>query len=263
MELCSNGSLYDFLCKKEFTDYDEWLIFMRQIISGVHFIHMQNVIHRDLKPCNILLNEQNVVKICDFGLAIDANAAQDKLKTFCGTAPYMPPEMINHLGSGMKSDVWTVAVIGYYLYKGERPFDSGSYDRKRVTRIYRRILKAEFHLKPDRDDPGFQRFVQLGLQRDMERRPTAVELLQLPLFARPLSVHRAKMPRKNQEVKVIPTYVLSPNKIYVQILDGKSRDFENMQFGSLQEIELQQLNNSGKNLLVTSLTYTNIEHIFF
>lgn len=55
------------LSEQYFVDFDEWLIFMHQILNGVNFIHQKNVIHRDLKLCNILLTERNVVKICDFG----------------------------------------------------------------------------------------------------------------------------------------------------------------------------------------------------
>lgn len=183
LELCSQ-SLSDHLFKQYFIDFDDWLIFMRQILNGVNFMHQKNVIHRDLKLCNILLNQHNVVKICDFGLAIDANSPQAQLKQFCGTIPYLSPEIVNRASVVLKSDIWAVTVIGYYLFKGVRPFDRKSdheHDEHGIERICTRIRNAEFALN-DRDDPGFKEFIKVGFQIEPELRPTAGELLQLPLF---------------------------------------------------------------------------------
>lgn len=242
MELCSYGSLSDLLWDQGFIDFADWIGFMRQILSGVSFIHKQNVIHRDLKPCNILMNERNILKICDFGLATEANSPATR--TFCGTTPYLSPEVINLLGAQIKSDIWAVAVTGYQLYKGERPFDH-RFDEKHPIRIYKRIIRAEFDLKPDRDDMEFQEFINLTLQVEVKRRPSADELLQLPLFTHHNMLRRVKVPRTDKQVTVIPTHIVSANKIYVQICDEKSAEFEDMQFGKLQGSELNIHSNPG------------------
>lgn len=174
---------------------------MRQIINSVGFIHAQNVIHRDLKPCNILLYEQNSINICDFGISIGTNQPVTELKKFCGTIAYMAPELIDHMGARTSSDIWAIAVVGYFQYKGERPFDRVNEVEKHIMRAYKRIQRGEFVLKQDRDDPVFQQFVNLCFDIDWKRRPSTAELLQLPTFNRRV-VSRAKMRRRGQEVTI-------------------------------------------------------------
>lgn len=114
MELCfntSNNTLSELLWEEGFVNFDDFICFMRQILNGVQFIHDNNVIHRDLKPCNILVSELNVLKICDFGLAVDMNATSNQLREFCGTIPFMSPEIVNQTGATAKSDIWAITVI--------------------------------------------------------------------------------------------------------------------------------------------------------
>lgn len=247
MELC-NGTLSDLIYEEGFVEFDNWIRIMRQIVSGLAFIHEQDIIHRDLKPCNILLNEHHSVKICDFGLSIEANQPLVKLKQFCGTIAYMAPEVINHMGAKTSSDIWATAVIGYFLYKGERPFDKVNEIERYVIRVYKRIQRGEFALKPDRDDPDFQKFINLCFNNDWRDRPSAIELLHLPMFNRRV-IPRAKVPRRGHEVTIVPTHVLSADKIYVQVLGEFSADFDEMQFDKLQKIELKVLTNPGENII--------------
>lgn len=85
LEMCPNRTLSDLMEKQLFAEYDECQSFIHQILNGVNHIHQNNVIHRDIKLGNIMLNENNQVKIGDFGLAIEANAPASELRQFCGT----------------------------------------------------------------------------------------------------------------------------------------------------------------------------------
>lgn len=245
MELCPNGALSDLLTKKKFIDFDEWQIIMQQILNGLEFIHSQNIIHRDIKASNILLSEQNVPKIADFGLAIDANAPMERLRTFCGTVSYMSPELVNHRGSNLKSDVWAAAVCGYFMYKAERPFDDDSDAENHQMRVYRRIRNAEFSLKSDRDDAVFEEFVKAGLTIDVNRRATAKQLKQIITRNSIGSICRRKMPRKGEEVSVIVTHIVSANKLYVNIHDDLIDKFYDFQLVKLQQLRLETCSNPG------------------
>lgn len=99
----------------------------------------------------------------------------------CGTIPYLPPEIVDCAGAVLKSDIWSVTVIGYYLLKGVRPFDKDSDHNHHIDRIYARIRNAEFELK-DFDDPAFKELIKMGFQIEPDLRPTAEEILRLPLF---------------------------------------------------------------------------------
>lgn len=91
MELCTNDSLEHLLQKKYTLTTPEIQKFIFQIIQGVKYIHSKNLIHRDLKPKNIFLGEDNVIKIGDFGLACKLEFEDDRKTVSCGTPQYMAP----------------------------------------------------------------------------------------------------------------------------------------------------------------------------
>lgn len=140
-----------------------------------------------------------------------------------------------------------MTVVAYELFKGERPFDPPGEHEEHAMRIYKRIKTAAYELKADRDDPAFQELIKLGFQIDSQRRPSALQLQQLQLFQQTYQVKRIKIPRRNQTIWVIPTHIVSANKMYVQISDENSVQFDQMQFENLQKIELKVVRNPGKN----------------
>ena len=108
--------------------------FFRQIITGVEFAHFNLVAHRDLKPWNILLDDNNVVKIADFGLS---NLMKDGklLKTNCGSLNYAAPEIIGRKSyEGTTVDIWSCGVILFTMLVGALPFDD-----EIVSLLYKKI----------------------------------------------------------------------------------------------------------------------------
>jgi phosphorylase kinase gamma subunit len=109
--------------------------------------HSQDVVHRDLKPENILLNQDMVVKICDYGFAVDLSAQQGNhgLRDLCGTPVYMAPEMLQASmfedaeGYGKEVDVWACGVILFLMLSGVPPF----WHRKQMVMI-RAIMEGKF-----------------------------------------------------------------------------------------------------------------------
>ena len=69
-----------------------------QIVEGILFFQKNNLVHRDFKLQNILLDKEKNIKIADFGLATELQSKNDKMKTFCGTPNYLPPEVIARRG---------------------------------------------------------------------------------------------------------------------------------------------------------------------
>ena len=125
MEYCDSGEMFDYIVSKQHLSENQACVFFQEIIDALTYLHSQNIVHRDVKPENILLQTFGntlTCKLIDFG--ISRTYTLDKLITTpCGTASYAPPEM--HRGEeyyGLLSDVWSAGVLLYAMVFGYLPF---------------------------------------------------------------------------------------------------------------------------------------------
>eukprot|EP00928_Gymnodinium_smaydae_P035137 TRINITY_DN24785_c0_g1_i1.p1 TRINITY_DN24785_c0_g1~~TRINITY_DN24785_c0_g1_i1.p1 ORF type:complete len:540 (+),score=67.59 TRINITY_DN24785_c0_g1_i1:103-1722(+) len=93
-----------------------------QIINGLAHLHGRRILHRDVKPENVLHNQKGEVKLTDFGIAKDLAATLAMANTFIGTATYMSPERCLGQQYSLASDVWSVGMVLYKLATGQYPF---------------------------------------------------------------------------------------------------------------------------------------------
>lgn len=120
MEYCDGSDLSNYTrCEK--LSMSEVQDYMRQMRDGLEYLHTQKVVHRDLKPHNILLSK-GCIKLSDFGLSTMNNEEFNLMKTICGSPLYMSPELIQHKKYTAKSDLWSVGVIMYQLIFLMHPF---------------------------------------------------------------------------------------------------------------------------------------------
>lgn len=143
MEFATGGELYNYIkLKKRLTEI-ETSKFFQQIISGIDYLHKNNIAHRDLKPENLLIDFNKEIKIVDFGLS-NLYLHNQMLITRCGSPCYAAPEMI--IGkpySGMMVDIWSSGIIFYSMLVGSLPFEDNNYDS-----LYKKIVSGKFNL-PD------------------------------------------------------------------------------------------------------------------
>ena len=100
---------------------------MSQILSAIELAHKHNLIHRDIKPQNILITENNQVKITDFGIAIAVtDTSITQTNTLLGSVHYLSPEQARGANATMKSDIYALGVVLYELITGQVPFDGES-----------------------------------------------------------------------------------------------------------------------------------------
>ena len=104
---------------------DEALTIAVQIAEGVHEAHEQGVVHRDIKPQNILLNSKGQVKILDFGLAsLTGRSKLTKTGTMLGTPAYMAPEQLEGKEVDRRADIWALGCVLYEMLTQKTPFDA-------------------------------------------------------------------------------------------------------------------------------------------
>ena len=94
--------------------------YIKQLIEALLYLKQQQVIHRDVKPENILVKNDSI-KLCDFGWSVYDDQFQQRM-TFCGTADYVSPEMINNEKYDCRVDTWSVGILTYELLTGKPPF---------------------------------------------------------------------------------------------------------------------------------------------
>src|SRR5262249_56709587 len=125
MELLEGEELRRVIARQAQLSLSDKLDIVLQICDGLHFAHQKGVVHRDVKPANILLLRTGQVKILDFGIAQIAGAAtqRDLTRTgmFMGTLRYMAPEQVRGQAD-RRSDLFSVAAVSYELLSGRPPF---------------------------------------------------------------------------------------------------------------------------------------------
>ena len=126
MEPASNGNLYSFIenNKNQKIKSNETIKkIIIQTIEIIKYLHSKDIIYRDIKPENILLDKDNNIKLCDYGWA--SYLTKDQFcKVYCGTPEYVSPEMVKKYPYNEKVDIWGIGVLIFELLFGYPPFSS-------------------------------------------------------------------------------------------------------------------------------------------
>lgn len=123
MEYVDGKTLKQLIRKRGSLTIQEVIDIMLQLTDGLAHAHDSYIIHRDIKPQNILIVDSGLVKITDFGIAMALNSSQlTQTNSVMGSVHYLPPEQASGKGSTIKSDIYSLGVLMYELLTGKLPF---------------------------------------------------------------------------------------------------------------------------------------------
>ncbi|XP_043104450.1 mitogen-activated protein kinase kinase kinase 19-like [Puntigrus tetrazona] len=187
MEYVPGGSISNILSRFGPLPEKVFILYTRQILEGVAYLHANRVIHRDLKGNNIMLMPNGVVKLIDFGCARRLSCLQtstgsksDLLKSVHGTPYWMAPEVISETGHGRKSDIWSIGCTVYEMATGKPPL---AHMNKMAALFYIGAQKGLMPSLTDDFSTHAKGFVKACLTRDPKQRPSAEELLRHPFIS--------------------------------------------------------------------------------
>ncbi len=239
MEYMNGGSLQDLVDKGGSNDEELLAKVAYNILRGLHYLHRQGKIHRDIKPGNLLINTKNFVKIADFGLA----ASLDRVKPqTVGTNRYIPPELLDspmeddrvvsvkHApipdahdhGSGVrtppspsttrwstKGDIWSFGLSLWAIAEGKRPFDHVLDDEILIAAT---VIDDSAPRVSEGFSPEFRDFVDKCLLKNPVERHSAEQLLQHAFIRSKAYVHLNERELEHAVGKVTNYFQTHPGK---------------------------------------------------
>ena len=168
MELLDGKDL-DFYCEKEnMLPLRKILDIVADTADALDYAHSKGVIHRDVKPGNIMLLKNGTVKVTDFGIAKAVSSSQTKSGIILGTPNYMSPEQINGKELDGRSDIFSLGSVFYQLLTGRLPFGG-----KTITELFYQITQAK-HPSPRVYNPKvikpFEQLIDKALAKEPDKR---------------------------------------------------------------------------------------------
>lgn len=221
---CYEGETLDRIVARGPLSCERAVSLAMQIGRGLAAAHDELIVHRDIKPQNVIVTRGDTVKILDFGLAKLAGAPRSAPGLVIGTPEYMAPEQLRGDPVDQRADIWSLGVLLYESLAGRSPFRAES-----IEATWRAILDTEPRpLHEVRSDipSAIDAILVRALAKDRNRRYSRVEemisdLSRLTSDSDPAAItasHRAAVPKTS--IAVLPFADMSPNKDQEHLCDG-------------------------------------------
>ncbi|KDP23706.1 hypothetical protein JCGZ_23539 [Jatropha curcas] len=178
MELCEQYTLYDKIIKSNggLSEAKSATI-MKQLLNAISHCHRFNIVHRDIKPDNILFDSRNRVKLADFGSA-DWLSDEGTMTGVVGTPYYVAPEVVLGRDYNEKADIWSAGVVLYVMLAGIPPFYGET-----VEEIFEAVIRGNLRFPPRifrNVSPEAKDLLKKMICRDVSRRFSAEQALRHP-----------------------------------------------------------------------------------
>ena len=245
LEYASDGTLFDIIRSKRGLSETNSFYYFLQTLNAIYFLHLHSIIHRDLKPENLLINEKNIVKLCDFGWSVTLK--DSKRTTFCGTVEYMAPEIIKKEKYDESIDIWSLGVLLYELVHSYSPFFSEDLDAKKIGNniTNNNNLKFKEGLSDD-----YKNLVESLLVKDCNKRIKIEDIFQHPFMTKYINMIYIEVKNNNNN---------DNNTIKIrENINNKKNEHANQ--NKINKINKQNTDNNIDNL--SNLSYLKDNDIF-
>jgi NIMA (never in mitosis gene a)-related kinase len=174
MEYANGGDISQKIKTQKPKNFDENLLidWLTQLCHALQYIHNKKIIHRDIKPDNIFLNNLGQIKLGDFGVSKNLESMK-MASTFIGSIDYLAPEIIDGKNYSFEADIWSLGVTFYELMTFEKPFKGN------FPAVFLKIMKDEVEPINDYYSKEFRNLIYSMLNKDPNKRPTAKEILKM------------------------------------------------------------------------------------
>ncbi|XP_036261833.2 serine/threonine-protein kinase PAK 3-like [Molothrus ater] len=185
MEYMDGGTLSDVINETHVSE-GEIATISRECLQGLDFLHLNDVIHQDVKSSNILLKTDGSVKLADFGLFTQLTPEQGRRSSVARTSGWLAPEVVTGQPYGPKVDIWSLGIVGIEMVEREVPYWNATPVLPQLLIAIQGTPKLQ---QPNLFSPCLRDFLSCCLQTDEEQRWSAKDLLQHPFvrFAEPVS----------------------------------------------------------------------------
>ena len=140
LEYVTGGSLKTLIAQYKKLEAPVIRMYTTQILSGLVYLHSKGVIHRDLKSANVLISQNGIAKLTDFGSSKqfeDLNMNNEMAKSMKGSPYWMAPEVVSKVGHDYKADIWSLGCLVIEMVTGHPPWSNISRDAREVLAIIR------------------------------------------------------------------------------------------------------------------------------